>query len=70
METEWITYRQWESYAKRCAHANLKREQTSLTASSIARSAQHLIREIRDDSHTMQVCGDWRAVMRAARPNS
>jgi DNA-binding XRE family transcriptional regulator len=67
-ETEVVTHRAWESYAKRVERETLKRHGQSLTFAQITTHAGRLIVEIRAD--TLVVRTGWRRVMRAAAHGS
>lgn len=72
LNTEFVTYRQWDSYAMRVEKANIKREGRSLTAGGIANRARFWIVEIQDDKKGMIVAKNWREAMKteiaAAKP--
>lgn len=63
-ETEGVTNRQWDAYARRIENANMKAEGHSLTASSIARRANSFVVDIRSDTNTMIVKKGWREAMK------
>lgn len=66
-ETETISFRQWDNYAKRIETANIKSCGTSLTYLSISSRAQKYIVEERPDNQTMVVRKGWREAMKQAR---
>jgi len=69
-ETEMITGRQWDSYARRIERRNLKTNGVSLSAASIKMRAREYIVDIRLGEQTMLVCKGWRAAMREVHPNT
>lgn len=60
-ETEFVTHRQWDSYAKRIERRNLRQFGRSLTFTGIACRANSYIVEIRSEG--MIVRPGWRAAM-------
>ena len=64
METEVITYRRWDSYAKRIERKKLKERGKSLTFTGIERRANDYIVEVRPDEKTMVVKKGWREAMK------
>lgn len=67
LETETISFRQWDNYAKRIETANLKACGASLTYLSISIRARKYIVEERSDNKTMIVRKGWREAMKQAR---
>lgn len=65
-ETEMITGRQWDSYARRIERRNLKTDGVSLSAGSIKMRVRGYIVDIRLGEQTMLVRKGWRAAMREA----
>lgn len=63
-EKEWITPKQWESYARRVEKKRLKEAGKSMTAGSIARQANHCICEVQ--ANLMIVRKGWRQAMETA----
>lgn len=63
-QTEFVTDRQWDSYATRIEQSNLKQLGRSVTRSGIARRAQSFIVEIQPDRRGMIVKKGWRKAMR------
>jgi hypothetical protein len=64
---EFVTFKAWESYAKRLERANLKRDGRSLTWSSIASRANACVLDVQADRGGMLVRPGWRAVMEGQR---
>lgn len=62
--TEFVTNRQWNSYACRIQNANLKKYGTSLSATGIARRASIFIIDIQNDRDGMIVKTGWREAMK------
>ena len=62
MASEFVTRRQWDSYASRIFRANMKRDGRSSGRLAIAARAQRHIIEVRDDG--MFVEAGWRESMR------
>ena len=68
METEFITHRQWDNYAKRIEKRNLRQHRSSLTFTGISRRASGFIREIRAEG--MVVYNGWREAMKTQEPKT
>ncbi len=68
METEFITHRQWDNYAKRIEKRNLRQHGSSLTFTGISRRASGFIREIRAEG--MIVYKGWREAMKTQQPDT
>jgi hypothetical protein len=68
MDTEFITHRQWDNYAKRIEKRNLRQHGSSLTFTGISRRASGFIVEIRAEG--MIVYKGWRETMKAQQPNA
>jgi len=64
--TEYVTSKQWESYAKRLERKNLKENGRSLTFIGIASGANGHIVEIQSDNGLMIVSSGWRESMKKA----
>lgn len=64
MDSEFVTNRQWDSYATRIMNKNLKLNGHSLTRSGICRRANDFILDIRSDQGGMIVKIGWREAMR------
>lgn len=62
-QTETVTHRQWDNYARRIEKKNLREKGRSLTYSAIARRANDHILELLDDK-TMLVTPGWREKMK------
>ena len=62
-ETEFISGRQWDSYARRIERANIKATGQSITFTGIARRAQSFIIEMLEND-TMLVHKGWREAMK------
>lgn len=65
-KTEFVTDRQWDSYARRLEKKNLKERGESLTAGSIARRANRFVVDVRPDQKGMIVEVGWRLAMQDA----
>ena len=63
-QSEIVTGKQWDSYAQRVYREQMKRDGHSVTASTIARRAGHLIIEIYHGEDKMLVRPGWREAMR------
>ena len=68
MDTEFITHRQWDNYAKRIEKRNLRQHGSSLTFTGIARRASGFIVEIRAEG--MVVYKGWREAMKSQEPKA
>jgi hypothetical protein len=68
MDTEFITHRQWDNYAKRVEKRNLRQHGSSLTFTAIAHRASAFIVEIRSEG--MIVRKGWREAMKGQQPNT
>lgn len=68
MDTEFITHRQWDNYAKRIEKRNLRQHGSSLTFTGIARRESGFIREIRAEG--MVVYNGWREAMKTQEPKA
>jgi TFIIF-interacting CTD phosphatase-like protein len=64
MNTEYVTYKQFDSMAKRIEKKNLKQYGRSLSFSGIARRAYSYIVELQDDHKCMIVKEGWREAMK------
>ena len=64
VDSEFVTNRQWDSYATRIMNKNLKLNGHSLTQSGICRRANDFILDIRSDQGGMLVKTGWREAMR------
>ena len=64
MKTEFVTYRQWEGYARRLERTNLRNRSESLTAVGISRGAEDCIVEIQSDRGGILARAGWKAAMR------
>lgn len=63
-ETEFVTHKQWQSYALRIEKANLRDHGTSLSFSYFAKKARNHIIEIQDDRKGMIVTKGWQKTMK------
>ena len=63
-QTEFVTDRQWDGYARRLMKANLKAKHVSLTQIGISGGASSYIVEIRSDQKGMIVRTGWREAMK------
>jgi hypothetical protein len=63
-DTEWISIRQWHSYARRIERRNMRQCGASLSATAIARRASAAIVEIQTER--MRVRAGWRQAMQQA----
>lgn len=63
-EPEYVTFREWDSYARRIERANLRRDGRSLSFTGIAARAQKHIIECQRGG--MVVRPGWRQAMREA----
>ncbi len=61
---EYITYQQWENYAKRIERKNLREKGTSLSFSGIAMRANKHIICIEHDTNILIVKPGWRKRMK------
>jgi len=64
MKTEAVTYKQWDSYAKKIERKNLKESGESLTFSSIAQKASNYIVESQPDNKIIIAKKGWREAMK------
>ena len=64
-EHEVVTWKQWESYAKRIEKRNLKAHGISISFSGIERYARHHIVEEYTDQKASLVKKGWRDTMKA-----
>ena len=63
-DTEFVTDRQWDNYARRIEKRNLRLYGHSLTFTGIARRANAFIVDIRSDQKGMIVLVGWREAMK------
>jgi hypothetical protein len=60
-DVEWISIRQWHSYARRIEHRHLRQYGASWSSTAIARRASAFIMEIQ--SERIRVRAGWRQAM-------
>ena len=61
---EFVTNRQWDSYARRIEKANVRKYGHSITQSGIASRANKLIVDIQSDKNGMLVQIGWKDLMK------